>query len=291
MCLFLFVPIIAGYDMAINHELTVTHCGKSTGIYFIRVNVSIESAALLLMQAAQTAASNIPFDFQASAFFFIAQIFELCNYELKKYGVQLKAEYGHLEMESLPFQWDKKSCWESDPILTHTQIAKQYFEETQIHGVGNKLLIMYCPFAYKNDIVRQTVRLPVGDCGHVIGVMFSDLETLKYIIKEELMAMVGRGKYHEYDVIMPHYNEGVCRYVRQCIMNVGNVIGQYINDFRYLKEPFGADYYLPMPRGLDSHAIFDDASIAGSFRGGTRQYPTEDYAGMTSECHLGTANN
>lgn len=251
-------------------------CAKPSGMYIMKLRISFEQNALIALQ--EWLSDHVPtiMDYQAAAETYISPIINDVNIELLPFGVHIRADYSQLIMENFPFDWDKSRCNSDVTVLKRTETAKIYFERTAVHGVGNRLLVLHCPERFSaHQLYAHTSS--VKQCGRVLGIMYHKPDLMRTMIKDEVLKMMTGGNNRSDDIDFTAFNNELCKYVHNCVSTIGNVIGEYVNNLRNVKDITGSNFFLPVDSRTKMHGAYDDVMMQGAYHGFARLYPVDDY--------------
>lgn len=254
-----------------------THrCAKLTSHYILNLRISFEEMALIKLQEFFSNTSNTQYDYMTTAQIYMSDIIRDLNIELEKYGIHIRPDYGQLIIENFPFEYDMSSCNEDNAVLLRTEVAHEFFDTTAVHGVGNRLLIFFCNNLFSSETALTHI-VNVKECGHVSGVMYHDPEKMRFTLKNSILKMFTGGNRSD-NISVTDFNNKLCRYVRDCVSEIGNTIGHYMSNMKNIKDISGNNFLMPVDSRTRMHSNHDAMAFAGAWHGNKSLYPVDNYS-------------
>lgn len=270
--------------LAQGHNVHYTHhyfyqqtqrCAKLSSHYIFNLRVTFEQQALIELQEYISNFNDTPYDYMAAAQLYMSDIFRELNIELDQYGIHIRPDYGQLLLENFPIEIDKSRCHSDTVCIERTQVCRDYFDLTAVHGVGNRLIIFYCDSIFSENSILANIE-NVKDCGHVLGIMYHDPDLMKATIKDEVIKMFTGGN-RSSDLSLVDVNIELCKYAHSCVSEIGTLIGELLNNMKNIKDISSANYLMPVDSRFRMHGAFDHVSFSGPYHGHKRMYPLDDY--------------
>lgn len=276
--LFIYFISISAFYITYHHHYyyeDLQRCAKASSHYILNLRISFEQQVLIELQEYLANMANTPYDYQTTAQIFMSDVIREVNFELESYGIHIRPDYGQLIMENFPFEFNKAACSDENAVMERTEVAHEYFNTMSVHGIGNRLLIYFCDKVFSGQTLLSYIA-KVKECGHILGVMYHDPENMKVTLKDEIVKMFTGG--NRSDEITPtHFNTMLCSYVKTCVSEIGNLIGEHVSNMRNIKDVSGVNFLLPVDSRTRMHSVFDDVAYAGPFHGNKRLYPIDNY--------------
>lgn len=274
--LFILLPFTYCEYLVFHHHYyynDLQRCSKASTHYILNLRISFEQQALIALQEFLGNEMNIPIDYLAAARTYFTPIFQSINTELEPYGIHIRPDFGQLIIENFPFEWDKTQCSNDGIVPERVEIAKEYFEATSVHGIGNRLLILYC---YETMDKQMSYITKIGDCGHILGMLFHEPHMFKIDLKDEIIKLFSGGNRSD-NINITEFNHLLCGYVHRCVSEIGNLIGEYVSNAKNIKDINDINFLMPVDSRVRVHSVYDDVAFDGPYHGDRRLYPIDDY--------------
>lgn len=202
---------------ALGSVLCIYNCANNLGTNVLNVHVHADGAALVALKQALSTSFSMDFNTLAAASKFFGGIFDMINEELEPYGVQVRGNFNKILLDNYEPRYDHMQCNENDPISSRASLATSAIKQSEGLNLGNRLFLFFC-----TELVNKPPSLSIinqGNCGNIIGLMFSEIRALKDAIYDGVIRMISRSLYKESGQVRKSFNSSLCNYVKSCIGN------------------------------------------------------------------------